>query len=132
VRELIQNTTQTSGGEETLDQMITEACDKIRLPPSEAKQEALEKIWKAWERIKTIHSADKRKGMEEILAQAAPEKKFRETLQAEAKELTKIGNDYSIRHSETNQIPLEIPEQFDHLFHRMLAMIYLLLQNIRN
>jgi len=130
--ELIQNTTQTSSGEETLDQMITEACDKIRLPPSEAKQEALEKIWKAWERIKTIHSADKKRGIEQLLEQAAPEETFRGRLQREAEELTEIGNAHGIRHSETDQKPLGKPEQFDYLFHRMLAMIYLLLQNIRN
>ncbi|MDD9823648.1 MAG: hypothetical protein OXU43_00450 [Gammaproteobacteria bacterium] len=129
--ELIQNTTQTRSGNETLDQMITKACDKIRLPSHETKQEALEKIWKVWERIKTIHNPDKKKAIEEILARAAPEEKFRERLQKEAKELTAIGNAHYIRHSETVQRSLETPEQIDYLFHRMLAMIYLLLQNIR-
>jgi hypothetical protein len=44
-------------------------------------------------------------------------------------ELSAIGNAYHIRHHETKQIPLESSLQIDWLFHRMWALICLLLKS---
>ena len=55
-------------------------------------------------------------------------RKFRETLEAEATELTRIGNTFRIRHSETSQTPLENDTHVDYLFHRLFGLIHLLLK----
>lgn len=50
---------------------------------------------------------------------------FRELLKSEAKELTKIGNKFNIRHSEHNQIEIQDSKHYKYLFHRLLSMIIL-------
>ncbi len=42
--------------------------------------------------------------------------------------LTKIGNTFQIRHSETSQVSLTRDAHVDYLFHRMFALIWMLLQ----
>ena len=54
--------------------------------------------------------------------------KFREALEREAGELTWIGNNLQIRHSETSQERLAETEHVDHLFHRLLALIQAILR----
>ena len=63
-----------------------------------------------------------------LLEQAAPEEEFQAELNDEAKRLTDIGNAFHIRHTETNQTPLEEPEHVDYLFHRLFALIELILR----
>ena len=57
------------------------------------------------------------------------QQQFRETLEAEATELTRIGNTFRIRHSETSQTPLENDTHVDYLFHRLFGLIHLLLKS---
>jgi hypothetical protein len=63
-----------------------------------------------------------------LLKKAAAEPNFCKTLHNEALELTRIGNDFTIRHSETYKVPLELSEHVDYLFHRLFALIRLLLR----
>lgn len=114
-------------GDATLDQMIEQARHKFISPDSKIRRESLERLWDAWERVKTIHDQDKKKSMSLLLNIAANEGKFRTKLDVEAKELTNIGNEFLIRHSETTQTPLERDEHVDYLFHRLFALIYMLL-----
>lgn len=71
---------------------------------------------------------DKKTSAKALLDKAATEPTFRETLEDEARELTRIGNDFTIRHSETDKVPLELSEHVDYLFHRLFALIRLLLR----
>ena len=41
-----------------------------------------------------------------------------------------IGNAFLIRHTETNETPIESEESIDYLFHRLFAMVQFLLRNI--
>jgi hypothetical protein len=66
--------------------------------------------------------------VEIILQTAAPEPNFRVRLEADAKQLTEIGNSYLIRHHEQAQIAVTDVDQIDYLFHRLFAMITLLLR----
>jgi len=70
---------------------------------------------------------DKRKSASVLIDNASSDPKFREHLTSEAKELTDIGNIFMIRHTEMNVTPITSLAQVDYLFHRMFAMIYLLL-----
>jgi hypothetical protein len=56
------------------------------------------------------------------------EKLFRQTLELESRALTDIGNKYMIRHTEVGKIPIQTVEQMDYFFHRMFALISLLLR----
>jgi hypothetical protein len=57
---------------------------------------------------------------------------FQARLEKEAKELTAIGNQFDIRHHETDKIPLRESSHVDYLFHRMWALVYLLLLHTRH
>jgi hypothetical protein len=62
------------------------------------------------------------------LYKAADEPALRNILEEEAKVLTRIGNTFRIRHSETTQVEIRGEDQVDYLFHRVLALILLLLR----
>jgi len=117
-----------STGDSILDSLLEDARRKFTSPDPALRREGLEKLWDAWERVKTIEpSKDKKESTKKILDRAAAEPNFRNLLEAEAKELTRIGNEFRIRHTETNKIELNEPRQVDYLFYRMFTMIYLLL-----
>jgi hypothetical protein len=42
--------------------------------------------------------------------------------------MTDIGNGFQIRHSETSQVPLQRNNHVDYLFHRLFALIWLVLR----
>lgn len=128
LREALQSTTFSTGDSE-LDAMLEVARKKFLDPDIEVRRESLEKLWDAWERLKTIlPGKDKKVSIGKLLEKASPESKFREVLEKEARELTDIGNTFKIRHSETKQIPVEYSEHVDYLFHRLFAIIQLLLR----
>ena len=54
--------------------------------------------------------------------------RFRGALEREAKELTWIGNNLRIRHAETSQESLASSAHVDYLFHRLFALILLILR----
>ena len=62
------------------------------------------------------------------LGQTLAEPVFRTKLDAEAQELTAIGNTFMIRHTETDKIPISDSAQVDYFFHRMFAMVRLVLR----
>jgi hypothetical protein len=96
-------------GDKKLDALLESARCKFLAPDSVVRREALEKLWDAWERAKTLESDDKRKSAKALLDKAATEPRFRELLEAEAKDLTDIGNGFHIRHSETTQTEIMRP-----------------------
>ena len=99
-------------------------------PKEEDRRDALEKLWDAFERIKTLEpGADKRAQANAILDRAAkPGSKYRHAIAQEAAELTTIGNTFRIRHSETTQEPLTSLDQIDYLFTRMFSFVRMVLR----
>ena len=77
-----------------------------------------------------VDAADdpKRSSVKALLDQAADESTFREILEQEAITLTDAGNRFQIRHSETSQVPLQRNDHVDYLFHRLFALIWLVLR----
>lgn len=115
-------------GDATLDALLQDARLKFKDPAPKARAEATEKLWDAWERLKTLDvQGNKRMSAARLLDQCSPEPRFRALLEVEAKTLTDIGNTFHIRHFETDKIALEQAEHNDYLFHRMFALIHLLL-----
>jgi hypothetical protein len=77
-------------------------------------------------------AATRRPGAGAHISEAARESvaraKFRERLDAGAAELTRIGDEFRIRHSEVTQAPIQRREQVDYLFHRLFALVELALR----
>ena len=53
----------------------------------------------------------------------------RESLEAEARTLTEIGNKFMIRHTEVGKIPIASAEPVEYFFHRMFSIIRLILRS---
>lgn len=116
-------------GDIDLDSLLNMARAKFLNPNPTVRQESLDKLWDAWERLKTIEPGkDKKASATALLNRAAPEPTFRDALEKEASELTRIGNNFRIRHAETSQVPLQFNEHVDYLFHRLFALIILFLK----
>jgi len=116
-------------GDSILDRMLADARNKFVNPNVKVRREALEKLWDAWERLKSLEDpANKRNSIGRLLDWAASEPNFRKVLENEAKALTDIGNTFHIRHFETDKTEIQGSLQVDHLFHRMFSMIWLLLR----
>jgi hypothetical protein len=63
-----------------------------------------------------------------LLTKAISQSEFRERVNQEPIEFTKLGNDFAIRHTEINKIIIAEIEYLDYLFHRLFALIQLLLR----
>ena len=120
-------------GDHELDGLLETACRRFVMPAEGQRRDALEKLWDAWERIKTLENDDKRTGAAEMLDRLAKpaQRQFREMLEVEAQALTSVGNRFRIRHSETSQERLETLEQVDYLFGRLFVLINFILNAAR-
>lgn len=116
-------------GDRTLDNMLEECRTKFSDRNPLVRREALERLWDGWERLKSLADpGDKKRSIKIILDATAAEPSLRERLEGEATELNSIGNSHLIRHSEVNQVPVIDVDQVDYLFHRLFAMIQLILR----
>lgn len=93
------------------------------------KQLAIEKIWDAFERIKTIDGIKKTEIVTEMSKNGLDLEN--EEIEKEFKILTTIGNTYQIRHFETNKKPITNDEERSYLYFRVLALINLVLVKIK-
>ncbi len=117
-----------ASGDHILDALLGDACKKFKDAAPKSRTEGTEKLWDAWERLKSIEvQGDKRMSVARLLEQCSPEPTFRARLDAEARALTEIGNSFHIRHFETDKVSISLPEQNDYLFHRLFALMHLLL-----
>jgi hypothetical protein len=113
-------------GDVRLGEMIDEARSKFRNHSLIARKEGLERLWDAYERMKSLlNSEDKKDSIGLLINLAATEPHFRSLLEAEARSLTNIGNQFQIRHHEQGKVPLESSDQVDYFFHRCFAFIWL-------
>lgn len=120
-------------GDHELDNMLETARRKFLDPDEVIRREALEKLWDAFERIKTVglgtDKATKAEAMIDCMC-GPGSPRFREAISAEARALTSIGNTLQIRHSETTQERLVWSGHVDYLFHRMFAFIQLAIRTL--
>jgi hypothetical protein len=116
-------------GDAELDKLLEVSRDKFLNRSLDVRRESLEKLWDAWERLKTLEKGkDKKASVKMLLDTAASDASLRERLEGEATALTDIGNTFMIRHTEVNKIPVVKSEHVDYLFHRMFALVRLLLR----
>jgi hypothetical protein len=116
-------------GDGLLNELLETSRQKFLNRSLAVRREGLEKLWDAWERLKTVEPGrDKRVQATTLLNRAATEPNFRERLETDAKELTEIGNKFMIRHTETDKVPITESEHVDYLYQRMFSLIRLLLR----
>lgn len=92
---------------------------------------AVEKIWDAFERLKTYYSPtlDKKKSVSKIIEDMCENNKhFKELFNKEFLELTTIGNNFRIRHHETIKVDIEDLRHYDYFYKRCLSLITTVLQ----
>lgn len=119
-------------GDAQLNEYLEDARRKYFDPDEKVRRAGLEDLWKAWEHLKTIRLPYKNKKATStglMLDAVTTEPLFREVVEVDAKALTGIGNDFKIRHTETYTVPLGSQEQADYFFHRLFAMIWLILES---
>jgi hypothetical protein len=119
-----------STGDAETDRLLEAARARIASPKPEDRQDALEKLWDAFERLKTLEPGTNKKAQADTMLDRAtpPGSRLRQVLGEDAHGLTVIGNSFRIRHSETSQELLTAPEQIDYLFTRMFAFVRIVLK----
>lgn len=113
--------------EKGLKELLKEAVLLYKTPHSSARRAATEKIWDALERLKTYYTnLDKKQSAQKIVADMASRSaNFEPLFDEEFRTLTKIGNNYRIRHHETDKIEIIDENYYDYFFNRCLSLIAL-------
>ena len=120
-----------STGDQNLDKLLDTAIERFRLPKPESRQDALEKLWDAFERLKTIEfPKDKKESANLLITNAISDDfpVFRSAVTEEFKALTDLGNMLWIRHSEQDKEPVGDNGAKDYLFMRLFLLIWLVLK----
>lgn len=113
--------------------LLQEATTKIKSPKIDVQKIAIERLWDAFERLKTIINPNNKKDSANQLLEKVSNgnQKFKDLLEAEClTNLTKIGNEFQIRHFETDKIAIEDSRHRDYLFFRLYSLVQLLLTEI--
>lgn len=108
-----------------LKELLETAIKKHKSPYPEDQKDAVEKIWDALERLKTYYTElDKKNSANKIILDISNRQDdYTKLFTDEFKALTAIGNDYRIRHHETNKIEIPDIRYYDYLFNRCLSLI---------
>jgi hypothetical protein len=112
-----------------LDAKLMDAVSRFQSRTPADRQDALEKLWDAFERLKTLEpGANKKDSLIKLLATSVATAPFRAELESEFRALTKIGNDYRIRHHERDRYDLPNDQARDYLFIRLVGLIAFVLR----
>lgn len=111
--------------EKGLRELLDEAISLYKSPEPGSLNNAVEKIWAAFERMKTFYAdLDKKNSITKILKNMSGENKdFYELFNNEFDSLTKIGNNFRIRHHETNKVDISDSRYYEYFFNRCLSII---------
>ncbi|WP_159084966.1 hypothetical protein [Planctomonas deserti] len=115
-------------GDEGVDTLITDARQLYLSPKGADRQTGLEKLWDAFERLKTIEVGKDKKAQIAELLQHVISEPLRAEVEKEMRALTDIGNNFRIRHHETSKHPIPDSNASDYLFARLSNLIIFLLK----
>lgn len=122
---------QPNSGDKELDDLIIEARKRYLSHKEDERRIGLEKLWDAFERLKTIEPLpdgknDKKASVKQLLSHIADES-LRKVVEGDMEALTTVGNQFRIRHHETDKHVVPV-DQYDYLFARMSNVIITLLR----
>lgn len=108
-----------------IQELLNEAITKHMQPTFQAHRDAAEKIWDALERLKTYYTGmDKKASATKIVSDmAGGQAEYITLFDSEFKVLTDIGNNFRIRHHETNKVDITDIRHYDYFFNRCLSLI---------
>lgn len=114
-------------------ELLNEAITLHRSPRPNDIRDATEKIWDAFERLKTYYTImDKKASASKIVTDMSSNSPDYATLfETEFKALTTIGNTYRIRHHETDKIEITDTRYYDYFFNRCLSLIAIAIQYLQ-
>ena len=118
-------------GDTELDDLLNKSKLKFLDPDPEKRREALEHLWDAWEKLRSLDGQGgvSQRAAAMLDAAAGPASpQFREALHKEAHEIYSLGNNHDIRHRNMHQERLARNEHVDYLFHRMFSLIQMILR----
>ena len=119
-------------GDSSLDEMLETAYSKFILPRPESRVEGLEKVWDAFERLKTYYEENKRVSAKKLIDVVSENNSlFSEKIACEFKELSEIGNNFQIRHFESEKSQLKSNLHIDYFFYRMSCLIHLCVESLK-
>ena len=106
-------------------ELLQEAIELHKRPRPEAIRNATEKIWDAFERLKTYYtSLRKSDSAAKIIADmSGGQPDYSDLFDTEFNALTKIGNTFRIRHHETDKVDIEDIRIYDYFFNRCMSLI---------
>ena len=119
-----------------LKELLVTAIQKHKSPYPEDQKDAVEKIWDAFERLKSYYASkkeEKRQSIDKIVTDiSGGEEYFKQLFDKEIRTLTDdIGNACHIRHSEVWQVDITDIRHYDYFFNRCLSLIALAIQYLR-
>lgn len=119
--------------EKGLKDLLEEANYLFKQPNPASRNDAVEKLWDALERLKTYYTnLDKKGSISKIVSDmGASHTLFTQLFNDEFAALTKIGNEFRIRHHETNKIDIVDIRHYDYFFNRCLALIATAIQYLQ-
>jgi len=97
------------------------------------KQIAVEKLWDAFERLKTYYlDLDKKKSIEKMINEVSNQNdKYKVLFNEEFLKLTDIGNQFRIRHHETDKVDIIDYNYYNYFFQRCFALVGLVLKYLK-
>lgn len=141
IERIVENSPLTSEIEKTIvgvkelgtRELLQEAIAYYKEPRPGNRQIAVEKMWDAFERLKSYYPAMKKnESADKVISNmAAGQPAYIELFTAEFKVLTKIGNEYRIRHHETDKIEIMDLRFYDYFFNRCLSLLALAIQYLQ-
>lgn len=116
-----------ASGDDALDKLLLHAKELFTSREEKNRGLALDKLWDAFTRLKTLDMPGNKVQSIKGLLENIDDDAFRNVIDDEMRSLTKLGNDFMIRHHETgtHSVP---PGAYDYLFARMGSLINYLLE----
>lgn len=113
-------------------ELLQEALILHRSHAPNAARDSVKTLWDVFERMKTYYDADKKKSSNQIVTDMSEgSEDYRKLFEEEFFKLSKIGNDFRIRHHETNKIDITDERYYDYFFNRCLSLIALAVQYLK-
>lgn len=114
-------------------ELMKDAIALYKTPNPAARQDSVEKIWDALERLKTYYTnLDKRGSTTKVVNDMSNgQSEFITVFDDEFRELTDMGNSFRICHHETNKIDITDNRHYDYFFNRYLSLIALAIQYLQ-
>lgn len=118
-----------ASGDASLDQRLARALELFRNPDLDSRAEATRELWDCFERLKSLADPnDKKRSTAALLKSLGGAGPLSTVVAADAADLTKVGNQFGIRHAEMGQHEISDPTEVDYVFGRLFNLIWSLLR----